>query len=315
MRCKERLFVKRTAAFLLAVLMFITLVALMPGRAEAASTTRVVVTGTYMQSDARAMLKRINRFRTGNDAWYYADDSKSEKVKLRNLKKLTYDYTLEKMAMIRAAEAALKFSHTRPNGEDCFSITFLDGMSKGVENIAAGQSTEKEAFVDWCEEDYGYSGQGHRRNMLDEYYTSVGIAAITVGNTTFWVQEFGTPNMGEDETPVVNKKKNVKVELYSGYVYNIKDVKASNISMKVGAKKSIPKIKCSLTLGNETFTRYGGSGSYVSVKAVATAKSSDNSIVSVSGGKLVAEKPGTAKIVLKNRVLGIKRSITVTVTS
>ena len=139
MRCKERLFVKRTAAFLLAVLMFITLVALMPGRAEAASTTRVVVTGTYMQSDARAMLKRINRFRTGNDAWYYADDSKSEKVKLRNLKKLTYDYTLEKMAMIRAAEAALKFSHTRPNGEDCFSITFLDGMSKGGENIAAGQ--------------------------------------------------------------------------------------------------------------------------------------------------------------------------------
>jgi hypothetical protein len=49
------------------------------------------------------MLKRINSFRTGSNAWYYKDDTKTTKIKVKGLSKLTYDYELEKRAMQRAA--------------------------------------------------------------------------------------------------------------------------------------------------------------------------------------------------------------------
>ena len=47
------------------------------------------------------------------------------------------DKALLDVAMQRAAEVALYFSHTRPDGSSCFSAT--DKME--AENIAGGQSS------------------------------------------------------------------------------------------------------------------------------------------------------------------------------
>ena len=83
-----------------------------------AATKTVKITGKYYQSDSRKMLKKINSFRTGKNAWYYNESGK--KVKLKNLKKLSYDYKLEKAAMKRAAEIKYSFSHTRPKEKTAF---------------------------------------------------------------------------------------------------------------------------------------------------------------------------------------------------
>lgn len=66
------------------------------------------------------MLDDINAFRTGGDAWYW-NSSDSQKIQTGKLSPLAYSYDLEKVAMQRAAEIALTFEHTRPDGSSCFT--------------------------------------------------------------------------------------------------------------------------------------------------------------------------------------------------
>ena len=83
-----------------------------------------------------------------------------------------------KAAQIRADELLENFDHTRPNGDDCFSVLTDLGISYsgvGGENIAAGNQSGKKTFTQWKEDDEDYSGQGHRRNMLGDF-TKIGIA-------------------------------------------------------------------------------------------------------------------------------------------
>ena len=152
-----------------------------------AETTTVPIEFDYGQSEARAMLDMINSFRQGPDAWYW-DYTDTNKVYVR-CGPLVYDYELEKVAMLRAAEIAVSFDHTRPNGRSCFSVTQFGTQSYG-ENIAAGYTSAQRVFVGWQESSDPYAGQGHRRNMLNPGFTSVGIGHVKLGRYDYWVQEF-----------------------------------------------------------------------------------------------------------------------------
>lgn len=96
---------------------------------------------------------------------------------------LTMDETLMEYAMFRAAELAICYSHTRPDGS-----AFNSGCSKASgENIAMGaytMSTAQEAYTGW------YNSQGHYENMVREEFSSIGIGSFTVGNFNCWVQVF-----------------------------------------------------------------------------------------------------------------------------
>nr|MCR5452926.1 CAP domain-containing protein [Lachnospiraceae bacterium] len=178
-----------------------------------AATKTVKVTGKYYQSDARKMKKMINAFRTGDEAWYYKEEGSDKKVKLKDLKKLSYDYELEKIAMRRAAEISILFEHVRPNGEMCFSL-FPDGYYTCGENIAMGTSSimsTSEVLELWKETKESYNGQGHRRNMLNEEFTAVGVACFEANGNKYWVQEFGSPNSGKSKTKACNSEKTVKI--------------------------------------------------------------------------------------------------------
>ena len=203
MKKKRRLL---TTLLMMLCLVFGVLAA--PGGVQART---VRVTGTYHQSEARRMLKKVNRFRTGKKAWYYAPSG--SKVRVDGLGELSYDYTLERIAMLRAAEISKSFSHTRPNGQSCFSLMEdLDYMALG-ENIAAGYPTMASVFKGWQETDQPYAGQGHRRNMLSERFTCIGIACFEVNGVRYWVQELGAPTLDARRTKAVNKSKKVKVEI------------------------------------------------------------------------------------------------------
>jgi uncharacterized protein YkwD len=166
------------------------------------------VSGTYRKSEARSMLAMINAFRTGSDAWCWNSDNTTKTVYNQaggtQLKALTYDYDLEQIALQRAAELAESFSHTRPDGSKWNELTY-NGIHSWAENIACGQTTAAEAFQDWQETNYDYSGQGHRRNMLSEDFTAVGIACFVSDGVTYWVQEFGyeVSNGEAPEEPVL----------------------------------------------------------------------------------------------------------------
>ena len=157
-------------------------------------------------SEAQNMLKLLNEFRTGDDTWYWNKDNTTWTTET-GLKTLKYDPELEKVAIVRAYEIAVSFSHTRPDGSK-WSTAFPKGNYYKAENLAAGYETAAEAFEGLKEENEKYEGQGHRRNMLGRPFTRVGIAAVEIDGEMYWVQEFasGAVSGGNDEaaqeTPV-----------------------------------------------------------------------------------------------------------------
>ena len=189
----------KVSSLLVCVILAITF---LPFRSHAAGSdiVPVEVTGEFRQTNARKMLSMINDFRTGSEAWYWNEDDETKTTYAPGqLGKLTYDYDLEKVAMQRAAEISLYYSHTRPDGSRCFDLT-INGTRSYGENIALGYESETEVFVAWREDDDSYNGQGHRRNMLREGYTAVGFGCFCSNGILYWVQEFGYSNSGAQKT-------------------------------------------------------------------------------------------------------------------
>ena len=141
-------------------------------------------------AEARSMLKMINEFRTGGNAWYWNADNTTWTTET-GLHELAYDKELEKVAQVRAAEIAVSLSHTRPDGTK-WSTAFPAGNYYKAENIAAGFTSARDAFNGFLEESESYQGQGHRRNMLKRTLTRIGLAAVEVNGTVYWVQEFAS---------------------------------------------------------------------------------------------------------------------------
>ena len=97
--------------------------------------------------------------------------------------------SLDAVAQIRAQEIAQSFSHTRPDGTNCFTILDQYGIpnSAAGENIAAGYGTPEEVMTGWMNSD------GHRANILNGSFGQVGIGYYTDPNGvygTYWVQMF-----------------------------------------------------------------------------------------------------------------------------
>lgn len=86
----------------------------------------------------------------------------------------------------RAGETAVSFSHTRPDGRDCFTILEEMGIfyTSCGENIAAGHRTPEEVVQGWM------NSPGHRANILNERFEEIGVGVAEVNGTLYWVQLF-----------------------------------------------------------------------------------------------------------------------------
>ncbi len=88
---------------------------------------------------------------------------------------------LNRAACVRAKEIVSLFSHTRPDGSSCFTVSAL----AFGENIAKGYPTADKVMAAWM------SSQGHRENILRESFGSIGVCAYSQGGVIYWVQMFG----------------------------------------------------------------------------------------------------------------------------
>ena len=100
---------------------------------------------------------------------------------LAGIPNVEMDASLLESAMARSAEITVTFNHVRPNGENCFTIN--DKVFG--ENIAWGQKTPSAVMNSWM------SSQGHKSNILNKSYKSIGIGCFESGNNIYWVQQFG----------------------------------------------------------------------------------------------------------------------------
>lgn len=118
----------------------------------------------WMNAHARQVLEEVNMER-----------------RRYGLNELRLSPELSAAAQTRALEISVKCSHTRPDGSRWSTVSPL---AKG-ENIARGQKTADKVMAAWM------SSPGHRANILQESFGSIGVACVKVDGIYHWVQLFG----------------------------------------------------------------------------------------------------------------------------
>ena len=134
----------------------------------------VKIIGHFEDDYAKEVISQLNTYR---------------KSKGKNT--LKTNSSLTKAADIRAYEIAYKFSHTRPNGKECYS---LSNLISG-ENIAKGYMSPTAVMNGWK------NSSEHNKNMLYPKFKKIAVSCFALrGNkrpdgtyqyTYCWVQNFG----------------------------------------------------------------------------------------------------------------------------
>ena len=84
-------------------------------------------------------------------------------------------------AMLRCKELAIKFSHNRPNGE-----SFYSAFDRAYgEDIFTGSSSTDYVIKQWLQ------NSSSRKDILTDYYKSIGVGAVEVDGSYYWVLIFG----------------------------------------------------------------------------------------------------------------------------
>ena len=219
-----------------------------------------VIKGTKHYAEAMSVLAYTNAYRSEAGAG-----------------SLQMDRDLMEIAMNRAAECALYYSHTRPNGEKCYSISDLWDSTGAGENIAAGQETAEEVSMGWK------NSSGHYANMINSNFKSIGVGSFEVNGSLYWVQCFSTKNAAN---PVGVAQEAVD--------QNYSIVSTNNLITPYLSRKT-----ANLEVGEEiTYSvLFRNSGMVAALDTSSYQWNSDMDCVSIDqNGKAVALSPGTATI-------------------
>ena len=96
---------------------------------------------------------------------------------------LKIDYALTEAAKIRADEATVSFSHTRPDGNPFWTV---DASCVYGENLAYGtRLSPQNAHAGWM------ASKTHKDNLLKPGYKIIGVAAYKIGNLIYYCELFG----------------------------------------------------------------------------------------------------------------------------
>lgn len=98
------------------------------------------------------------------------------------LSALTWSNGLESCAMVRAQEAASKFSHTRPNGRDWYTV---NSELMWGENLAKGYDSAQSVVDAWM------ASPTHAANILAGDFATCSIAVYETDGKLYFAQEFG----------------------------------------------------------------------------------------------------------------------------
>jgi len=273
---------KKLSRLLTMLMLALALAGLVPRAAMAEQTIRIDT--RVDMTEARSMLAMINAWRTSGSCWAW-NESNTTKVTYPSLGAMQYDYALEISATFRAAETALQYSHTRPSGESCFTaFSVTGGYSWLGENIAAGPTTARAAFEAWKEENDSYSGQGHRRNMIEA--TRVGIGHVIYGGEHFWTMALANGSASVAATQALDNP--------SVFTIRVRDGLISNLSLRTSSGQSSATLGSgsSLTLGDDICLRFG----YTPLLSPDIEWAVSGSCVKVEGDQLKAVSPGSATL-------------------
>lgn len=207
---------------------------------------------------------------------------------------LVMDQRLLDAAMkVRAPECAVFYSHTRPNGEECFTAAL--GLMHG-ENIAFGYGTPAEVMDGWM------NSPGHRANILRAEFTTIGVGCVNVGSRPYWVQCFGTAQGVSEARNPGNTTAAARVAIPS--IWLVPDNFAFEYTGYSVAQKGTTQLRTA-------FWNQGGKGAgYAMLRPnTFTWSSAKTSVATVnSSGVVTGKAPGTTSVSAK-----IGNSLTISV--
>ncbi len=216
------------------------------------------IKGTSMYAEAKKVLDLVNKERRANGR---AD--------------LIMDETLFEAAQQRAAELAVYYSHTRPSGLSCYSVSSLiDG-----ENIAAAQSNANSVMNDWNH------SLGHHSNIINGSFQSIGIGCFYHDGVHYWVQVFSRSKGTNKTTYASDALKTYQIQAK----YN-----SQNYSISSTSKTIKPNASTTLSV-------YGQNNGWSLVRyeveqSVIQWSSGDSSIANIRNGVVTGVKGGSTKV-------------------
>ena len=185
---------------------------------------------------------------------------------------LYMDQAMMDMAVTRAVECAVYYSHDRPDGQKFDTArpsgltgTFGENILYGSQSVSAQQATQS-----WYD-----SEKGHRENMLNSVYTCVGIACVRDrSGQTYWVQELFSKTASTQASASGEEHLRFTVEVDPAYL--AVQLQPSYLSLEVGEKEVVytcnerktPIVPTTMSTSDESVARLSAEDGGVCVEAV-----------------------------------------------
>lgn len=160
--------------------------------AEKPKSVEFYVEGNFFEDEAFEVLEIVNEARAE-----------------QGLSALSMDKTLMEKAMQRAAECAVYYSHTRPDGSSCFDVLSGAYLYGCAENIAAGYPSSEAVMNGWL------NSTGHYANIMGDY-SGIGVGCFNHNGCTYWVQLFSV-HTEQEKTQEENYSDTVIVRTRTDY--------------------------------------------------------------------------------------------------
>lgn len=276
---------------LLAVLLLGGMVPL-AAAAEEAQTVTVSVKGTYIPPKMQAVLERINTIRQEASCG-----------------PLEWSADLETAARLRAAEASVFYSDTRPNGQN-WDTVFEEAEREGKRELLQQNGEDKEAGLDamqqaielWYAEKAAYEkdkndpSAGHYAALIDPTYKTIGIAAFQGEGSELaaTAAELSTAEAPEGEAALQNAEDGTVTEQQI-------EVAAESLSLSITADGAKLKEQEKLALGLSATVTFGEGDAARKTACTVISQvqwsSSDTAVATVDEtGVVTAVAPGEAEI-------------------
>lgn len=262
--------------------------------------------GDVTGSSASVTVNGTENYDFVNDVFALVNKTRAEK----GVAPLKLDESLLETAMQRAAELSLYYSHTRPDGSDCFTASSHTATRRS-ENIAIGYNTPDKVMNGWI------NSPGHYANIMDADVTSIGIGCFINSEGTYnWVQFFDN---GTATEPSVSGEKqvtrNISIQKAKLHLFTEakQDFPSTDVNKEVkmdiyNLNEEFNDSKTELPSSNFNFTCTGSAVSAVSedgimtlgesgyAKVTASLKSNDSisitRTVTIDGASVPDEEPG-----------------------
>gem|GEM_PF-2464897 len=241
---------------------------------KAAATVTGTYSVTYNQSSARDLAYQLNSYRYNT----------------AKINTLTYDYTIEKYAMQRAAELALRSdNHMRPDGSEWYTVFDPKYGSLTSTNLHENVLFAGGGYLSNATQVLSsvLADDTHRSRALRSQNKGFGIGHVVYNGIDYWVMLFSNYALDNYQTTAVDWEQNVSVKIADN-LYSSPSFSSSKSLLKVNVGKtvSLPTIngKVTVKLGGQQ-TTISCSGYTVKWKL---GKNASKYGITISGGKVKA---------------------------